>query len=93
VALALVGFCNVDVNPPGPLQLYVDPPDEFNEIVEPTQNGLPGEVAVATGSGATVIVDVAVATHISGAVTVTVYVAVDAGDTKIEAVVAPVLHR
>lgn len=32
-----VGFCAVDVKPPGPDQLYVPPPVEFSWIVDPAQ--------------------------------------------------------
>ena len=47
VALAIVGFCIVDVNELGPLHEYVLPPLDDKLIVEPTHSVSP--VAVAVG--------------------------------------------
>ena len=50
-------------------------------------------VTVSTGFGNTVMVTEPVVTHPSGLVTVTLYVVVATGETVIEAVFPPLLHR
>lgn len=62
VAFVLVGFCDAEVYPPGPLHAYVPPPVEESEMVAPVQYG-PVLLEVATGEAFTVTVDVAVAVH------------------------------
>ena len=71
VAPGLVGEARVEVNAPGPLQLYVPPPVAVRAIVAPGQYG-PALDAVGVGAGFTVTLVVAVAVH-PFTVTVTVY--------------------
>ena len=70
VALALVGFCKVEVNELGPAHEYVLPPLDDKLIVEPTHSVSP--VAVATGMVFTTTFAVAVAVQPALLVTVTV---------------------
>ena len=49
VALALEGFWLVDVNPDGPLQEYITPPDEDKESVSPVQTVDPDAVGLGKG--------------------------------------------
>ena len=66
---AMVGAPLVEVNPFGPLQLYVPPAVAVKEIVEPSQYG-PVLVAVGSGSGFTVTDRVAVPVQPEASVTV-----------------------
>lgn len=79
------------VQPPGPDQEYVAPPEEVRAIVLPTHTGLL-EPAVAVGTGLTVIVAEALPGQ-EPPVTVTEYVVVDVGETVMDCVVAPVLQE
>jgi hypothetical protein len=67
------GFCALDINPFGPVQLYVAPPDEVRFKVAPLHTGLLLP-AVALGDAFTVTTVVAVAVQPPASVTVTVYV-------------------
>jgi hypothetical protein len=88
VAEAMVGFCNADVNPFGPLHAYVAPAD----VVAVKFNALPAQIgefepAVVVGIGLTVMVEVAVPVP-QAPVPVTVYVVVVLGEAV---TVAPVV--
>ena len=61
--------------------------------VAPLQISEAVDVTVSTGFGKTLMITEPVVTHPSGLVTVTLYVVVATGETVIEAVFPPLLHR
>ena len=69
--------------------------DEETEMTEGSPKQMAPELAVivSTGFGKTFTVTSPVLTHPSGLVTVTLYVVVAAGETVMEAVLAPLLQR
>lgn len=69
VTFESTGFCEAEVNPPGPVQLYVAPATVWacSAAVPPTQGGIIGDEAKATGNGFTVTVNVVPVAHEPGA--------------------------
>jgi hypothetical protein len=79
VTPAIVGFCTADVNPPGPIQLYVVAVTLAARFsVEPTHTGPLLVGAGVAGTGFTVTVTVKGVPEHEPAVGVTVYVSVAA---------------
>ena len=68
--LFIHGVAIMELNPFGPLQLYVNPPVAVKQICKPSHFG-PSLVAVGCGNGLTVTTVVAVAEHPAVEVTVT----------------------
>ena len=78
------------------LHSYVVPATEDETLivaVAPLQISVAVDVTVSTGFGKTLMVTEPVVTHPSGLVSVTLYVVVATGETVIEAVFPPLLHR
>jgi hypothetical protein len=85
-----VGLCNVEVNPPGPLQLYVAPSGLAEIVVHGSKQVIVPPVAEAVGGVRGMILPDPEPVHPFVSVTVTLYV--PAVLVEIVDVVAPVLQ-